>query len=172
MSSPSSIEANVRPVVSGDGLLGLARRLLGGAAGRLHSPEDLVHDVVAQALSRTHGDSLSSPPTRWLRRALRSRAAELGRREVRRSAVELPPTLTAGLSSPSAIVGGAERAAALRSAVRSLDPRSRRVVVRRVVSDLPFAKIAAAEGIREDHARAIFSRAAARLRSMLGANWY
>lgn len=150
-------------------LLRQAQRLVGRALGKGHSPEDLVQDVLAQALERPGTWSRSGKLRGWLQRALRNRAAELGRRASYRGTEALLDARAESKHSPSAIAKSSEEALRLRDLVLDLDPRARRVVLLRVVEDLSFGQIAREVGVREDHARAIFSRAAAEMRQRLAA---
>ena len=163
-------DARVVAVLSDRGwLLHQARRLVGRALGQGHSPEDLVQDVVAQALEHRGSWSRTGRLRGWLQRALHTRAAELGRRARYRGTEALLDVRAESKHSPSAVAGSTECAMRLRELVIGLDPRARRVVLLRVVEDLSFGQIARLVGVREDHARAIFSRAAAELRLRLAA---
>lgn len=167
MNPPSSGDpspAALSVLASHGWLLRHARRLVGRAMGPCHGPEDLVQDVVAQALAHPRAWTSSGRLRGWLRRALRTRAAEVGRKEAYRATVALVDARGPSNLSPSVVVDMGDRSRRLRDLVDGLDARSRRVVLLRVVEDLPFADIATKLRIREEHARAIFSRAATRMR--------
>jgi DNA-directed RNA polymerase specialized sigma24 family protein len=100
---------------------------------------------------------------------MRTRATELGRREQYRIVSALPEIRAPSKISPSRLASLNEERRKLRDLVQHLDTRSRRIVLMRVVDDLAFAEIAVKEGIREDNARAIFSRAASKLRTRMPA---
>ena len=133
------------------------------------TPEDLVQDVVLQALERRGHWSRSGRLRAWLACAMRTRAADLARKAAYRGTEGLIEVAEGSKHDPLELAGSSERTQRLQALVERLDPRARRVVLLRVVEDLPFATIASRIGIREDHARAIFSRAAAELRGRLGA---
>ena len=162
-SGPS--KATVLSVLAQQGwLLQQARRLVGRVMNPGHGPEDVVQDVITQALARPGSWAKSAELRGWLRRALRTRAAELGRKEALRATVALIDARGPSNHSPSALAHMGECALRLRELVDGLDSRSRRVVLLRVVEDLSFSDIAGKLDIRVDHARAIFSRAALRMR--------
>ena len=148
-------------------LLSRARRNVGAALGLRHEPEDLVQDVVLQALKHRGDWSRSGRLRAWLACAMRTRAAELARKAAYRTAEGLNDVVGESNHDPLARAGRNELERNLHGLVARLDARARRVVLLRVVEDLPFATIAARLEIREEHARAIFSRAAMKMRGRL-----
>lgn len=128
-----------------------------------------MQDVLIRALQRRESASDGSGLRAWLRSAMRTRATELGRREQYRIVSALPEIRAPSKISPSRLASLNEERRKLRDLVQHLDTRSRRIVLMRVVDDLAFAEIAVKEGIREDNARAIFSRAASKLRTRMPA---
>jgi len=150
-------------------LLRQARRLIGPNVRTQHSPEDLVQDVLTLALQRRESASDGSGLRAWLRSAMRTRATELGRRAQYRIVAALPDVQASSKITPSRLAALSEEKRKLRDLVLDLDARTRRIVLMRVVDDLSFAEIALKEGLREDNARAIFSRAASKLRTRMPA---
>ncbi|MFY9341369.1 MAG: sigma factor-like helix-turn-helix DNA-binding protein, partial [Planctomycetota bacterium] len=61
--------------------------------------------------------------------------------------------------SPSAVVSGSEREAAVRLAITTLEPLDQRIVMMRVYQELEFAAIGSEVGMKEDSVRVRCNRA-------------
>ncbi len=145
-----------------------ARRLLGPALRRLLDTDDLVQEARAVELKEGTPERFPNRRARraWLGVVLRNLAAKAARRVDRRDETRSGWSALAGREkSPSARLHTSEQRAALRALLRRLDDRDRKVVTLRIVEGLPFREVAARLELSEAHARVIFSRAVARLRS-------
>lgn len=155
-----------------------ARYRLRGALRRLYEPDDLVHDVWANALQRlptlrSAADGRHTPVLlRYLARALLLRVKDLLERHLRAHGEPLPlATSVAGTPVDEALLVAirTEQSAALRGAIDALSASDREVLVLRGLERLPIGTVAQLLGVSKDAACARFRRAKDNLRTMLGA---
>lgn len=143
-----------------------ARKLISPRLRRAVDSEDLAHEALRNTAKRPSLVFGSVSALRaYLLLALRSAAAQQGRRERTSELSEAEGHLIPGReATPSSIAGERERADDLDRHLRSLSDREREVVRLRHAEDLGFAAIAARLELQESNARQIYNRALLKLR--------
>ena len=121
-----------------------------------HSAEELAQQVFADAAARLRADG--RPPLPWLYTVAKRRFIDAVRRGAR------DPIAVA---APAEVEYSARLIDTLRSALVSLPPQQREVVVLKLWRGAPFAEIARLLGTSEEAARMRFSRGLATLRQVL-----
>ena len=122
-------------------------------------------DAFQETYYRIHKYILTFDPEKnpigWVLSIARNVVARLWRRNSRIKSADVDPEQLHDLRSSAKAVDDAEEVGSL---LETLDPRDRRLLEQRYLEDKSFAEIARTEGMKQDNARQVISRAVRKLR--------
>ncbi len=133
------------------------RRALTVVLGDVQRAEDVTQEAFAQALRRWSAVSAMERPSAWLYVVAMNRARRDLRREVRPTCITRP-------APAGDIAGAVATSVGIETALASLAPRQRAVVVLRYLADLSTAQVAEAMGCAEGTVKSTLHAALVHLR--------